>query len=162
MDKKKIAKLLNEQYNFEVSSAYVYFGIMSYFTNSGWDGFSAFMKRQAQEEMEHAMKIYEFMADMGYPISHESISAPKGEYASVADAFEASLAHEKLVTSRIHALYRVSNEEGDFATAEMLRWFISEQVEEEATMQKIVDTLKQMKDSYTALYLYDKELGARQ
>ncbi len=162
MDNKKIAEMLNEQYNFEISSAYVYFGIMAYFTNSGWDGFSAFMKKQAQEEMEHALKIYDFMADRGYSISHEAISAPKNEYASIVDAFEASLAHEKIVTSRIHDLYRASNEEGDFATAEMIRWFISEQVEEEATMQKIVDNLKKMKDSYSALYLYDKELGARQ
>lgn len=161
MDSKKIEKMLNEQYNFEISSAYVYFGIMAYFTNHGWDGFSAFMKKQAEEEMEHAMKIYDFMADRGYVISHEAISAPKGEYSSVVEAFESSLKHEKLVTSRIHDLYRVSNEEGDFATAEMIRWFISEQVEEEATMQKIVDNLKQMKDSYTSLYLYDKELGAR-
>lgn len=162
MSKNNIVELLNKQYNFEIASSYVYLGIASYFTNSGWDGFSAFMKRQAQEEIEHAMKIYEFMGDMNYPIVHEAIPAPKGEYASVLEAFQTSLAHEKLVTSKIHDLYRAANEEANFATSEMLRWFISEQVEEEATMQKIVDNLSQMKDSFTALYLYDKELGARQ
>lgn len=96
MSENKIVELLNKQYNFEIESAYVYLGIASYFTNSGWDGFSAFMKKQAHEEMEHAMKIYEFMADMNYEIRHEAIPAPKGDYASVLAAFESSLSHEKL------------------------------------------------------------------
>lgn len=152
---------LRTQMVFELESAYIYLGMAAWLKNNNWNGFSTFMTEQAHEEYDHTMRFYDYLMDIGEEVYFDQLNAPKKDYKSVAEVFEEALKHEKVVTSNIHSLYKRAKEENDFATQKFLDWFITEQVEEEATFDEITHVLKNIKDSYTGLYLYDKELGQR-
>lgn len=152
---------LRKQMIFEVDSAYIYLGMSAWFKNNNWNGYANFMTEQAREEYDHAMKFYNYLLDIGEEVYFDALNAPRKDYESVLEVFEEALKHEKLVTGNINNLYKIAKEENDFATQKFLDWFIIEQVEEEATFDEIITVLKNIDNSYTGLYLYDKELGQR-
>ena len=77
------------------------------------------------------------------------------------EAFEATLAHERIVTGFIYELVKIAKEENDYATESMLQWFVDEQVEEESTAQGLIDSLKLIGNSGPVLYAFNKELKNR-
>ncbi len=160
MFNEKLAKALNEQINKEMASAYLYLGMATHFEAEGLRGFSRWMHKQAQEEMEHAMKIYNFLFDAGSKPALGRLEAPKTEYGKAQEVFELVLKHEKTVTDSINKLYELALAEKDFKTQVFLQWFITEQVEEEANVDEILDKFKFIDDN-TALLFLDKELGER-
>ncbi len=161
MASEKLIKKLNDQYNFEMASGYIYLGMAAYCKAENMEGFAHFFSEQAKEEYEHAMKFYNFLYDIDSRAYLQAIPEPKNEYNSFLEAFEAALHHEKLVTSRIYSLMDLAKEENDYATIDFLQWFVKEQVEEESTMRDIIAVLKGIDGKFTGLYLYDKELGKR-
>lgn len=161
MASEKLIKELNNQYNFEIASAYIYLGMAAYCKAQNMNGFAHFFSEQAKEEYGHAMKFYEFLYDIDARANLQAIPEPKNEYASLLEAFEEALNHEKLVTSRIYALMDSAKSENDYASIEFLQWFVKEQVEEENTFRDIIAVLKGIDGKFTGLYLYDKELGKR-
>jgi len=158
---KKMEVAINKQINAEMYSAYLYFSMSSYFAKEGMDGFANWMQVQAQEEMVHAMKFYNYVFERGGVVELEAIGKPPLDYKSSLDVFEKVLLHEKHVTSLINDLYELALEEKDYASQSMLKWFIDEQVEEEDSAGKIIDKLKLAGDKGPGVFMFDKEMAGR-
>jgi len=157
----KMQKAINKQINAELYSSYLYLAMAAYFEANNWLGFAKWLKIQAQEENSHAMKFYEYVFERGGRVTLEEIAAPVSNWKSPLDAFEEVYAHELKVTGLINDLLKLAKQENDSATVSMLKWFIDEQVEEEAVALLIVDTLKLVKDSVQGLFMMDAQLGER-
>lgn len=157
----KVGKILNEQVNKELYSAYLYLSMSAYFSDIGLLGFANWMRVQAQEETAHAMFIYDFLIDRGAKVALTAIEAPQTSWESPLKVMENSLAHEVYVTGLINNIVSVAEEVKDRATMSYMNWFVDEQVEEEANAKEIIDKLKLIGDDKSALYLLDKDLAAR-
>ncbi len=161
MLKKKMQKALNEQINAEMYSAYLYLSMESYFQSISLGGFASWMRGQVQEELMHSMKFYDFVNERGGRVSLDSINKPETSWKSPLAAFEHILKHEQLVTSLINDLVELAIGEKDHASNIFLQWFVTEQVEEEASVGEIVDKLKLIQDNSSGLFLLDAEMGKR-
>ncbi len=158
---KKMEKALNEQLNAEFHSAYVYLSLAAYFESRNLDGFAAWMEAQAAEEVGHAMKFYNYINSRNGRVLLTRIEGPKTEWASPLEGFTTALEHERMISGRINDLVDLANKENDHASHQFLMWFVSEQVEEEESVGRIVEKLKLIGDSPSGLYMMDRELGAR-
>jgi ferritin len=154
-------KSINDQINAELFSAYLYLAMEAYFQSKGLAGFASWMRVQTQEEMVHAMKMYDFINARNGRVELQEIAKPPLEWASPLDAFEAAYLHETAVTSLINKLVDLAIEESDHATNNFLQWFVAEQVEEEQSTGTVVDKLKLLGKSTEGLFQLDKELGTR-
>ncbi len=161
MLKKKMLKALNDQINAEMFSSYLYLSMESYFQSISLTGFAAWMRAQVQEELMHGMKFYDFVGERGGKVTLEAITKPESTWASPLAGFEAIQKHEEHVTSLINDLVDLAISEKDHATNNFLQWFVSEQVEEEASVGEIVEKLKLIKDNPSGLFMMDAELGKR-
>lgn len=158
----KMEKALNAQVNAEVASAYLYVSMAAWLDANDLPGSAHWMKVQAEEELEHAKKIYDYIDDRGGKTVFGAIAAPKSEWKDVVELFEEVLAHEQTVTSLIYDLVNLAIGTKDHATVNMLNWFLSEQVEEEKSATDVLKKFKKMGTSPIALNHIDKELGARE
>lgn len=161
MIKPKVLEGFNEQINKEIFSSYLYLSMSAYFETKSLKGLASWMKIQAQEELMHAMKFFDYVNEAGGDVKLTKIDGPDTEWKSPVHVFEATLKHEQYVTSRIHDLVDLAAKEKDHASGNFLKWFVDEQVEEEATASDILEQLKLVGDNGVALYMIDKELGAR-
>jgi len=157
----KMQNAMNDQINAETFSAYLYLSMVAYFDDLNLSGMAQWMRVQVQEEMTHAMKFFDHMNERGGRVILEAIEKPQAEWDSPLAAFEAALAHEQYITSRINSLVGLAGEENDRASDIFLQWFVTEQVEEEANADDIVRKLKMFGAAPQALYMIDKDLGAR-
>ncbi|MDD4270570.1 MAG: ferritin [Pirellulaceae bacterium] len=157
----KMEEALNSQINAEYYSSYLYLSMAAYFDSINLVGMANWMRVQAQEEMAHAMKFFDFIAERSGRVTLASIDAPPNEWASPLAAFEDALAHERHISSRINKLVDLALAESDHATNNFLQWFVAEQVEEEATADGIVQQLRLVKDAPGGVFLLDRELGQR-
>lgn len=158
---KKVQDALNQQLNEELYSSYEYLAMSAFFDEQNLDGMSKWMKIQSSEEYEHAMKFYAYILQANGKVELNAIKEPTKNFKTPLDVFEATYQHEKNVTKMIYELFDVTLTEKDHASNIFLQWFITEQVEEEATALKIVDKLKMLADTKSGLYLIDRELGQR-
>jgi ferritin len=158
---KKMEKALNEQVNAEMYSAYLYLSMESWFKAQNLNGFANWMRVQTQEEMVHAMKIYDFIIERGGRVLLKTIEGPETKWDSPLAAFEAVNKHEQKVTSLINNLVDLAIEEKDHATNSFLQWFVNEQVEEEANADLLVKQLKLMENAPGGMFMLDKELAQR-
>ena len=161
MLKPNMQEALNEQINAELYSSYLYLSMSAYFDSQTLTGMANWMRIQAQEELIHAMKFFDFINERDGRVLLTRIEDPKTEWASPLDAFEDSLGHERKVTGLINDLMDLSLGEKDHATNTFLQWFVTEQVEEESAAKTVVDKLKLIGDNPVALYMLDGELGQR-
>jgi ferritin len=152
---------INGQIRDELYSAYLYLSMAAYFEANSLSGSAHWMRVQAQEEVAHAMKFFDFVSERGGRVELQAIDQPPVEFGSPLDVFQMTLEHEQKVTSLIHDLYKVALEEDDYAAQVMLHWFIEEQVEEEDSASQILDTLERLGDSDQGLIMLDRELGRR-
>ncbi len=162
MFNRKVQEAMNDQIQRELESAYIYLAMAAYFDSVNLPGFAHWMKVQFQEEQAHAFKFYDFVNDRGGRVILQALGQPLIEFQSALDAFEKALAHEEKITGHINDLYALATEEKDFASQNLLQWFVEEQVEEEKNAGDIVDMLKKIGDNYHALIMLDRELGQRQ
>jgi len=158
---KKMQNAFNEQINAELYSAYLYLSMVAYFESINLPGFANWMRAQTQEELMHAMKIYDYVNERGGRVILKSIGEPQTEWESPLDAFEAAYEHEQKVTGLINGLVNLAIEEKDHAANMFLQWFINEQVEEESSADAIVQKLKLMADAPGGMYMLDNEMGQR-
>ena len=158
---KKMRDALNEQINEEYFSSYLYLAMAAYFKSINLDGFAHWMKLQSNEEMIHAMKIYDYIFERQGQVTLLAIGKPQSEWKSPLAAFEAAYKHEQKITGLINKLANMAKAEKDHATDIFLNWFVTEQVEEEAHAAEIVDRLKMIKDSPQGLFMFDSILGGR-
>lgn len=158
---KKMLDALNNQVNAEFYAAFIYLSMATYFEEEGLTGFAHWMEEQYKEEVEHAMKIYEYINDRGSRVVLKGIDQPPVEFSSPLDAFEKALEHEQKVTGMINNLVDIADSEGDRATPVFLHWFIDEQVEEEKSVNDVIDLLKRAGDKGHALLMVDRHLAQR-
>ena len=157
----RIEKALNQQMNAEMYSAYLYLSMASYFESHGLAGCANWMKAQTQEELIHAMKFYNFIVERGGRAVMAEIKAPPNQWGSPLEVFEHALEHEQLVTSLINQLMDLAIEERDHATQIFLQWFVTEQVEEEASAGAVVEKMKLAGQTSGGIFMVDRELAAR-
>ena len=157
----RMEQALNEQINAELYSAYLYLSMAAYFESINLSGFGNWMRVQAQEELTHAMKFYDFMYERGGRVVLTAVDAPPSEWDSSLAAFEGAYAHECKVSAMINNLVNIAIEEKDHATNNFLQWFVSEQVEEEASADAVVQKLKLIGDHGNGIFMLDRELGQR-
>lgn len=152
---------LNDQMNYELYSAQVYMELAAYCASESWEGFSHFFILQAEEERTHGMKIFRFINDLGKRAKFTGMPDPKTDCKTVLEAFESAYAHEKEVTRRIYEIADIAMNEREHATIQFLKWFIDEQVEEEATFDSLVQRLRRIGNDGNTLFILDSELGKR-
>jgi len=153
---------LNEQLNMELHSAYVYASMAAYFQQQNLDGFSHWMELQVQEESAHAKKFYDYLHDAGGRVVLDAIKAPPTDFDGPVEVFEGALGHERLVTQSIYKLVDLALKESDHGTNTFLQWFVTEQIEEEAVADNILQRLKLIAKSPEGLFMMDQDLGSRQ
>jgi len=157
----KMQDALNTQIHEEFFSSYLYLSMAAWCESNNFDGFAHWMRMQAQEELFHAMKLYDYVNAVGGKVVLKGVDAPETKWNSPLAMFEASLAHEQFMTKNINAIVDIAHQEKDHATDNMLQWFISEQVEEEATVDSICGKLKMLGDTGHGIFMMDRELDAR-
>ncbi len=161
MVSEKMLDALNKQLNAELYSSYLYMSMNAYFKSVNLDGFATWMYFQAQEELTHALKFYDFINSRGGRVSLMQVAAPPAEWDSPLSVFEDTLGHEQKVTALINDLVELSLEQRDHATNIFLQWFVTEQVEEEESVGGVLEQLKLMGEAKGGLFMIDRELGKR-
>lgn len=157
----RIQKLLNEQLNKELYSAYLYLSIEAYLTSQNLPGFAHWFRVQTQEERDHALIFFNFINRIGGRVKLVQIEAPQVDFVSVGEALKLTLAHERFVTSSIYGIADASLEERDHKTNTFLQWFITEQVEEEDNADKNIRKFELVKDDGKGILMMDAEMAAR-
>ncbi len=156
-----IVDAINSQIAKEMYSSNLYLSMAAYFYSINLNGFANWMKVQAQEETFHAMKFFDYVVSRGGEVKIAQIAEPQAKWSSVIDVFKATLEHEKAVTASINNLADLSLKENDHATSIMLQWFITEQIEEEASVEDTLRRLEMMGDFKGGLIMIDNELKSR-
>ncbi|MGB9695874.1 MAG: ferritin [Ignavibacteria bacterium] len=157
----KLLEALNEQVNREFFSEYLYLGMAGYCYSLDLNGFANFFMVQAQEEHQHALKIYNYIYNRNGKVILKPLDAPKMEYNNIMGVFEETLKHEQAVTAAINNLMELAIKENDHATVSFLKWFVDEQVEEELSVTKILNKFKIIGTEGSGLLFLDSELGKR-
>jgi len=158
---KKLTDALNKQINEEFYSSYIYLAMAAYLEDTNLDGMAHWMKMQAQEEHLHGMKLFDYMIERGARVELHPVAAPPREWDSPLASFVAALEHEKYMTESINGLANLAIEEKDHATNNIMQWYIQEQVEEEASVDNIVNKMNMMGTEGPGLFLMDRELASR-
>ncbi len=158
---KKLLDEMNIQINKEMYSGYLYLAMAAHFEEENFPGFANWMTIQAEEELEHAMKFFEFLHEVGGKVVLDAIDKPDSEFGNPQKVFEQVLEHEQYVTSRIHLLYKLAADTNEYPTLMFLQWFVNEQVEEEKNATEIVENLKLAGESGNALLMLDRALAQR-
>ena len=158
---KKLLEGLNAQINFEFYSSYTYLAMAGYCESIDLAGFANFFRVQAKEELDHAMKLYDYVYQKNGTVKLEQVDEPKGEFDGVIDVFVKGYEHEQLVTKKIYELADIAYEEREHSTISLLKWFIDEQVEEEDNFTTLLKKVKRCADNPHALYMLDDELSQR-
>ncbi len=158
---KQIEAAMNEQIKHELESAYIYLSMAAYFRAEGLAGMAQWMTVQAKEEFSHAMRFFDHIDERDGRVALKALAEPPQKWASPLETFKAAYEHERFVTGKIYNLVKIASEEGDHAAGAMLQWFVTEQVEEEASTREVVELLERVGDSDCGLIMTDRELGAR-
>jgi ferritin len=157
----KLEDAINEQINKELYSGYLYLSMSAYCEGENLPGFAGWMRVQAQEEVEHAMRLFDHVTARGGRVVLKAIEMPPPVWKSPLEMFEQVLEHERKVTGMINRLYELALSENEYATQMELQWFITEQVEEEESAGQIVEQLKRVGDQPMGLLMLDRQLGER-
>ncbi len=161
MISKKMEDALNNQIREEMFSAYLYLSMSAWFQTLNLKGFANWMMVQYQEELVHAIKIFDFISERNGTVKLQKIDQPQHEWKSPLEAFEAAYKHEQHITGCINDLVHMAMEDKDRATQVFLDWFVNEQVEEEANADDIVQNLKLVADNGHGILMLDREFGQR-
>ena len=157
----RIQKLLNDQLNKELYSAYLYLSIEAYLEAQSLPGIANWFRVQAQEERDHALIFFNYINRIGGRVRLAQIDAPQVDFESVGEALKLTLEHEKFVTRSIYGIVDASIEERDHKTNSFLQWFITEQVEEEDNADKNVRKFELVKGDGKGILMMDAEMAAR-
>lgn len=161
MLKEKVLHAINQQINNEYYSAFLYLSMSAWFQGKGLPGFSNWMFIQYQEELTHGNKFFKYVLERGSQVILKPIAQVELDFKNVIAAFEKTIEHERFITDSINKIQDVAITESDHATQSFLKWYIDEQVEEEATAQEILDTLKLIDGQGNGIFMLDRELRQR-
>ena len=158
---KNLQTAIVEQLNKEFHSAYLYLGMSAYCSKEGFNGASSWFLIQYQEEVAHGMKMFKYLEDQGAEIQLPEIKGVKVNFKSFLDVFKKALSHEQVMTKNLNNLSDMAMKEKDHATYNLLQWYVTEQVEEESTLNEIIDHISLVGENGYGLYTIDKELSSR-
>jgi ferritin len=133
----------------------------SYFYDKGLPGFANWMFIKYQEELSHCNKFFNYVIERGSKVVLKTIEQVPTDFDGVIDVWEKTLEHEEMVTGLINSIMDVAIEESDHATKSFLQWFVDEQVEEEANVSDILDTLKLIDGQGNGMFMLDREMRQR-
>lgn len=157
----KLHAALNEQINAELWSAYLYLSMSMDAEAKGLKGVANWFYVQWLEEQDHARILMNYINSRDGKVCLKPIEPVRTEWSSVLEMFQETLKHEKVVTGLINNLAAIAAEDRDFASSNMLVWFVDEQVEEEESARDIIDQLNMVEGNKFGLYMLDKEMAAR-
>lgn len=158
---KSMQTALNKQINAEFAASYLYLSMHAYFHDKNLTGFAQWMDLQSQEEMGHAKRLMQYVLERNGSVKLDALAAPKNAWTTPLAAVQDALKHEQKVSQMINALVIKARTEKDPATEVFLQWFVTEQVEEESTIDGVVQRMKMAGTSPTALLLMDTEMASR-
>ena len=156
----KMEEALNGQLNAELYSAYLYLSMSAYYHSINLPGFANWMRVQWAEELKHALKFFDYVAENGRVLLRP-VEVPPAEWDSATAPFEAAYAHEQKVTGLINLLVELATSQGDEVTRDFLQWYVDEQVEEEESSSEAVEKIRAAADSADELDRLDQEFGQR-
>ena len=156
-----VARLLNEQINKELYSAYLYLDIANFYDAMDLDGYANYYMIQAQEERDHALLFMKYMQVNGLEVTLEAIGKPDKTFETVLDPLEVAAEHERYVTALINAIYHEAHQAKDYRTMKFLDWFVDEQMEEEENADSMISRYKLFGQDPRGLYLLDQEYAGR-
>jgi len=157
----KVQDAFNKHLNAELYSSYLYLSMSAYFEAENLQGMASWMRIQAGEELGHALKFFDFINERGGRVLLSEVEPPKTEWNGAVDVFQNTYDHECLVSRLINDLVDLTLQEKDHAANAFLQWFVTEQVEEEATAQSVLEKLKLMGDDGMGRFMLDEQLGQR-
>ena len=157
----QVAKLLNEQINKELYSAYLYLDIANYYDELDLDGYANYYMIQAQEERDHALLFMKYMQINGLKVTLEAIDKPDKAFTSVLEPLQAAAEHERYVTALINNIYHEAHQAKDYRTMKFLDWFVDEQMEEEDNADTMISRYQLFGTDPKGLYLLDQEYAGR-
>ena len=157
----KMIQQINDQIKNELYSGHLYLSMAAYCSSKDLDGFANFFIVQEQEERFHAMKFYHYVVEQGGDVKIHGLDQPKQDFKSLEEVFELAWKHEQLVTQLINKLMDLAIEEKDYATQSLLKWYIDEQVEEEASMLGILKKIQLVGEQGHGMLMLDSELAKR-
>lgn len=156
-----VSELINQQINHELGASYTYLGMSAYFDGEDLPGFASWFRGHAQEEIDHAMRLYDFLVSCDVPVKLAPMEAPASTFNSPTSALAAALKHEQMVTAQIKTMFEVAHECKDYTTQPMLHWFLAEQVEEEDLFRQVLSEVEAAGDNRFNMVLLDKEMAGR-
>ena len=156
-----INEILNEQINKEFFSGYLYLSMSAHLKELGLNGFASWTRIQAKEEVEHGLKIFDYLINCNSFVTLKQIRTPEFEFNGILSIFNKIYEHEQCITNAVMTIAEKAEEENDRATLNFIDWFISEQIEEEENVKNIIKRLELFGDDKVALYLMDRELAER-
>ena len=156
-----VVRLLNEQINKELYSAYLYLDIANFYDAMDLDGYANYYMIQAQEERDHALLFMKYMQVNGLKVTLEAIGKPDKTFETVLDPLEVAAEHERYVTALINAIYHEAHQAKDYRTMKFLDWFVDEQMEEEENADSMISRYKLFGQDPRGLYLLDQEYAGR-
>jgi ferritin len=159
MISERLQRAINDQIAAEFYSAYFYLSMAAYCEFQNYKGFAEWFRLQSEEERTHGFRLYEYLFDRGGRVILSAIEQPPTDFKSIQETFEKTLEHERKVTGLINNLYKLAVDEKDYATQEHLHWFISEQVEEEANAELILNQLKMVEGKPGNLFYIDRHIA---
>lgn len=157
----RMREAMNDQIREELSSAYIYLGLSARMAAKGLNGFAHWLRRQWEEELVHALKLYDFLLQRDVEVELRALAKPEITAETPLEVFGLVLAHEQHITACINKLYAAAVEEQDYASQTLLQWFVTEQLEEEESAREILDAIRLVGNSGASLFLLDRELGSR-
>ncbi len=157
----KLHDALNAQINAELWSAYFYLSMSMDAENKGLKGVANWFYVQFQEEQAHARIFMNYLLSRDAEVKLAPIAEVRTAWTSALEMFQDTLAHEKKVTALINNLAAIAAEDKDYASSNMLVWFINEQVEEEENAREMISSFDALEGNKFGLYMLDKELAAR-
>ncbi|MBF0531384.1 MAG: ferritin [Deltaproteobacteria bacterium] len=157
----KIQAAMNEQLNAETFSGYLYLSMAAYFESIGLRGSAHWMEMQAREEFFHASKFYNYLISRNGRVKLKALDAPPTVWTSPLAVFEDAYRHEQKITALINDLVNLSKAESDHASDIFLQWFVTEQIEEESSVDTVVQKLKLAGETGPGLFMVDNELATR-
>ncbi|MFN8210460.1 MAG: ferritin [Bacteroidales bacterium] len=156
MLKKKVEDLCNRQVEREGFSSNLYLSMASWAENNGYPGIAAWLYAQAEEERIHFLKFIKYINERGGTAVVPAFKKPASEFKNPEDLFNEVLKHEEFITASINDIVHLTLEEKDYNTHNFLQWFVTEQIEEEASVRTVIDKLKLVGPAN--LYVFDRDI----
>lgn len=156
MLKPKIEKILNEQIQKEGYSSFLYLAMASWAEHKGMPGIAQWLYAQAEEEKMHMLKFVEYINERGGRAIIPALDKAPENWKDIFVMFDEVLEHERYISASINDILALAVKENDFATQNWIQWFVTEQIEEESSVQTVIDKLNLV--GKNNLYIFDRDI----